>query len=108
MAGDNTSARLFESLTRAEKDVRSILDGGKPVIDQRASDNGWIVDQLTRLRAGFFISEIPFAYTTTPQETEEVRRWKGDTRYHPLGNMLMREQKAMAENFRTDDIKNFK
>ncbi len=108
MAGNDAPQRLLETLTRAEKDVRLMLDGGKPVIDQRTSGNGWIIDQLTRLRAGFFISEIPFAYTTTPQETEEQRRWKGDTRYHPLGNALMCEQKAIAENFSKDDIKNFK
>ena len=108
MAGNDAPEILLESLTRAEKDVRAMLEGGKPVIDQRTSGNGWIVEQLTRLRAGFFISEIPFAYTTTLQETEEQRRWKGDTRYHPLGHALMCEQKALSENFRKDDIKNFK
>src|ERR1035437_2626057 len=108
MKGSGETETLYERLTRAEKDVRAVLDGEKPVIDERQSGNSWLVDQLTRLRADFFISESPFAYTTTPQETAEERRWKGDTRYHPLGNMLVREQKALDEYFSKSDIWNFK
>jgi len=60
------------------------------------------------MRAGFFISEIPwFLHHDAPGNAEE-RRWKGDTRYHPLGHKLLSEHKQIAESFRRDDIKNFK
>ncbi len=105
MSNVGADRELYDRLTRAEMDVRAILDGEKVTIGE---DNKWLVDQLTRLRAGFFVSETPYAYTTTPGESDESKKWKGDTRYHPLGYSLVQEQKSLDQYLEKADIKNFK
>jgi predicted Rossmann-fold nucleotide-binding protein len=95
-------------LDHIEQALQDVLSGKKPALDPSNTDTWWLFDQLTRMRAGHFISEVAKSYVRLPGEGEDVMPLKGDTRHHTFGHTLLREVKNLRNHAENDGIRNYK
>jgi predicted Rossmann-fold nucleotide-binding protein len=102
------AADMRKRLDAVEKALQDILSGGKPFIDPANTDTAWLYEQLTRMRAGHFVSEIAKSYVRLPGEGDAVMPLKGDTRHHSFGHTLLREVKNLRNWAEQDGIRNYK
>ncbi len=90
-------------LLATANDLREMLEGRKPCI---TDSNKWLFDQLTRLRAGFLISEEPKCLVTLPDDSHEILSLKGDTSIHPIGYPLAKSASALRARLTHEGLQN--
>jgi predicted Rossmann-fold nucleotide-binding protein len=92
-------------LRKARIMAARIIAGEKPVLD---SDTEWIFEQMTRMKAGHFISEIPWSYVTRPGDDAKALKFKGENMNHSFGHALYRQIEALNAVAEKDGIRNYK
>lgn len=99
---------LSEKLKWAEECLHAILKGDKPSINPACPEENWLLDQLTRMYAGHYISSHPHSYITLPGDGPVEMKAKGITRYHPVSaRFVLTQKRKLVEELGSATISNF-
>lgn len=112
MAGSQLNLKekktLEDKLTWAENCLLSVLKGEKPAIDPSRDDEKWLLDQLTRMYAGHYLSSVGPSYVTLPTDGPTEMKAKGDTRFHPVSaRFVLNQKRKLVNELHSANIRNF-
>lgn len=115
---------MKKTIDFAYETLQEVLKGNKPDIDMGDKNESWMYNQIVRMRADFFVSEIAKSYVFLLEEVSdllekgeytseaEARTYlenaKGITKYHSFGHALMEQNKNIHDLPDAINIKNYK